>query len=178
MAFGQVLGNTHFGTNAPTRYGCKFLGWFTHPTYGVQVDPYSIVEDVHLQGSQFAKTYYARWELDDNAYFATKIFGDDQKEIEIFLWDKWKSIPPPTPIEGKRFVGWTVTGYDKTTAIASMVSGVAITHPQEGDGNWVIETNPNYGNRVSFKNLVKPEQTVTLTAMWEDDTEQQEDEES
>ena len=61
VKYGSVLGSLASISVVPTRTGYKFLGWFTHPTNGVQVNEYTNVE-ANKVGSQYVKTYYAHWE--------------------------------------------------------------------------------------------------------------------
>lgn len=65
VPYGSILGGmsnpNHPIHNPPRRTGYKFLGWFTHPTHGVQVNEYTNVEANKVR-AQYVKTYYAHWE--------------------------------------------------------------------------------------------------------------------
>ena len=44
VKYGSILGSLNSINIIPTRAGYTFLGWFTHPTHGVQVGKYTRVE--------------------------------------------------------------------------------------------------------------------------------------
>lgn len=44
VKYGSILGSLNSINIVPTRAGYKFIGWFTHPTHGVQVGKYTRVE--------------------------------------------------------------------------------------------------------------------------------------
>ena len=53
LDYGSVLGNVNTIYSIPIRERYDFLGWFTHPTNGVQVNEYTQVDG--------DRTYYAHW---------------------------------------------------------------------------------------------------------------------
>lgn len=65
VKYGSILGSLNSINIVPTRAGYTFLGWFTHPTHGVQVGKYTRVE-MQKTGAQYKQTYYAHWKLDSS----------------------------------------------------------------------------------------------------------------
>ena len=82
-------------------------------------------------------------------------------------YDSWQwTLPPSVGKPGYTFAGWTATGHNTSTALCSIVSGVAI---QMNTSPFTVPIAANGG--VSFCQLATTQSaTVTLTAIWTPNT--------
>ena len=84
----------------PERSGYEFIGWFTHPIDGVQVNQYTNVTPTKFN-ENYVQTYYAHWK---EVYCTLK-----------FVTNNGRTIPPVSIRHGRAFsdfVELTKYGYD------------------------------------------------------------------
>ena len=90
--------------------GHVFLGWFTHPEQGVQVNEYTNfqpLEKKDIQGrTYYSQTYYAHWSI--NQYKATFLYNDGTEKKMVKVQDFGTAlVPPELSRAGYTFNGWS-----------------------------------------------------------------------
>ena len=155
--YGVVLGSLASFTNIPTRIGYTFLGWFTHPTQGIQVNKYTNLEAQKF-GSQYKRTYYAHWEL--TQYTITFDEGYDQRISQVTQVYGYTLRVPELTRFGYTFVRWnpnvpsTTPAQDTTyTAIWTPNTHKVTFNANGGTGGW--SRTMNYGAAIAPPNVTR-----------------------
>lgn len=173
VPYGSILGGisnqNHPIYKSPTRTGYKFLGWFTHPEQGVQVNEYSTVEAKKV-GNTYQQTYYAHWEPVN--YTITFDVGYGERYIKINKPYGTPLSAPSVSWTGHTFVEWnpkvpsTIPAQD-TTYTASWT----LNPETSDDGNvstYTITFDANGGEGGWSKTLPYGAKLYTPTVLWKD----------
>ena len=109
--YGEVLEHTTYFRNsmyAPHRYGYEFIGWFTHPTQGIQVDEYTPLENVTTRKEDgrvyYYAEYFAHWRL--KQYEVKFVDGEDILETRTLTHGQSIGRMPSLGKLGYVFDGW------------------------------------------------------------------------
>lgn len=164
-------------TNSPYGYlpspylaGFVFDGWYTDPVDGDLITPVTMVTSTNPV-TLFSHWHVFNYTLSFDLSGAPMTDTMNQSFTNSFHpYDTWYSVPPPTWDRYHEFSHWVATGYNESSALNSITSGIAVR--MTNDPPMDVAVSPS-NKRVSFTRMNSgygDDTTTYLKAQWIDNT--------